>query len=276
MFERLSSFALCLLVSLFVLTTPATAGDEAWSGFDKRREAQPKIAVCHCPPGNPDNCHTIVIGALAVDAHLAHGDTIGPCANGDPGGGEPAGQETACCPAGLLQCMDDVDPADCQLMGGAPFGMCAACADVACPPPACVNARGGCTTPHDSPGCDNLDCCTQICEQVPSCCTDEWTQECADLQCMATTDQVDCCFPLGFCAEDVSSSFCEGLGGTVSQGCEGDHNNDNVDDACACSKALDLEVGGRAVYAPAPEAQADSQPVLLRAAPEKGKKKRQR
>jgi hypothetical protein len=38
-----------------------------------------KQAVCHIPPGNPDNAHTIVVDDSAVPAHLAHGDTLGPC-----------------------------------------------------------------------------------------------------------------------------------------------------------------------------------------------------
>jgi len=38
-----------------------------------------KVTLCHIPPGNPDNAHTITVGAPAVPAHLAHGDTLGPC-----------------------------------------------------------------------------------------------------------------------------------------------------------------------------------------------------
>jgi len=32
--------------------------------------------ICHIPPGNPGNAHTITIGSPAVNAHLAHGDDI--------------------------------------------------------------------------------------------------------------------------------------------------------------------------------------------------------
>lgn len=38
-----------------------------------------KVKVCHIPPGNPANRHTIMISASAVDAHLAHGDFKGDC-----------------------------------------------------------------------------------------------------------------------------------------------------------------------------------------------------
>ncbi len=35
--------------------------------------------ICHIPPGNPGNNHTISIGIPAVRAHLAHGDIGEPC-----------------------------------------------------------------------------------------------------------------------------------------------------------------------------------------------------
>jgi hypothetical protein len=38
-----------------------------------------KVLICHIPPGNPDNAHTISVAQAAVPAHLAHGDTLGPC-----------------------------------------------------------------------------------------------------------------------------------------------------------------------------------------------------
>ncbi|MEE9533796.1 MAG: PQQ-dependent sugar dehydrogenase [Acidimicrobiia bacterium] len=37
------------------------------------------ITICHIPPGNPNNGRTITIARSALPAHLAHGDTIGPC-----------------------------------------------------------------------------------------------------------------------------------------------------------------------------------------------------
>ena len=38
-----------------------------------------KVQVCHIPPGNPDNFHTITISENALPAHLAHGDSAGAC-----------------------------------------------------------------------------------------------------------------------------------------------------------------------------------------------------
>jgi hypothetical protein len=38
------------------------------------------VTICHYPPGNRDNAHTITVGEPAVEAHLRnHGDTLGPC-----------------------------------------------------------------------------------------------------------------------------------------------------------------------------------------------------
>ena len=39
-----------------------------------------KVTICHFPPGNPDNWHTITISERAVARHIArHGDLIGSC-----------------------------------------------------------------------------------------------------------------------------------------------------------------------------------------------------
>jgi hypothetical protein len=44
-----------------------------------------KTTICHLPPGNPANAHTLCVGNPAVPAHLAHGDHLGSCCDG--GGG---------------------------------------------------------------------------------------------------------------------------------------------------------------------------------------------
>ena len=46
----------------------------------RRRERDDNNAeICHIPPGNPGNRHTINVGESAVNAHLAHGDHTGSC-----------------------------------------------------------------------------------------------------------------------------------------------------------------------------------------------------
>jgi len=46
--------------------------------------AEKKVTVCHYPPGNPANSHTISVGEAAVSAHLGHGDEVGSCPSGCP------------------------------------------------------------------------------------------------------------------------------------------------------------------------------------------------
>jgi hypothetical protein len=59
-----------LLALALIVAAPATqAGGRG----------QEKVTICHIPPGNPDNAHEITVGAPAVPAHLAHGDTLGEC-----------------------------------------------------------------------------------------------------------------------------------------------------------------------------------------------------
>jgi hypothetical protein len=58
---------LVLLATLFVLTATAAWADGA------------KVQVCHVPPGNPGNFHTITISENALPAHLGHGDLPGAC-----------------------------------------------------------------------------------------------------------------------------------------------------------------------------------------------------
>jgi hypothetical protein len=44
--------------------------------------AEPKVTICHLPPGNPENRRTITVGESAVPTHLRHGDVVGPCRRG--------------------------------------------------------------------------------------------------------------------------------------------------------------------------------------------------
>src|SRR2546428_14050229 len=42
---------------------------------------EPKVTICHFPPGNPSNVHQITVGASAVPAHVTnHHDAV--CAPG--------------------------------------------------------------------------------------------------------------------------------------------------------------------------------------------------
>ncbi len=54
------------LFAFLILAAPAWAGNN-------------KVQVCHVPPGDPSNFHTITISENALQAHLSHGDLAGPC-----------------------------------------------------------------------------------------------------------------------------------------------------------------------------------------------------
>src|SRR5262245_1198047 len=133
-------------------------------------QAGQKVNVCHIPPGNPANFHTILISESALAAHLAHGDVAGSCDN-------------LC----ALLCDDDDactvdDTGDCEQHGcpAAPR-QAVNCDDGGeCTPDAC-NPTSGCTnTPSVGAACDDglvctgRDACTSAgnCEgaPIPGCC----------------------------------------------------------------------------------------------------------
>lgn len=40
---------------------------------------QNKVTICHIPPGEKDNPHTLCLPEEAIPAHLSHGDVLGKC-----------------------------------------------------------------------------------------------------------------------------------------------------------------------------------------------------
>lgn len=50
-----------------------------------------KITICHVPPGNPANAHSITISANAWPAHQAHGDQLGACGSISQGSDQDQG-----------------------------------------------------------------------------------------------------------------------------------------------------------------------------------------
>lgn len=71
----------------FLITLPAAVCEG-----DANGEGQ--VTICHISPGNPDNAHTISVGVNAIPAHLAHGDTCGPC-DGDSAPAAPTSPSIA-------------------------------------------------------------------------------------------------------------------------------------------------------------------------------------
>ena len=56
------------------------AADEDGTRTDSVKK---KVTLCHRPPGNPANAHTLSVGEPAQAAHLRHGDQLGPCPDAD-------------------------------------------------------------------------------------------------------------------------------------------------------------------------------------------------
>ena len=80
-----------------------------------------KVDVCHIPPGNPENVHTITISENAVDTHLEHGDHLGAC---DPSKERDVGKsgtprQSACiCPrAGVWRVTNHEGWMECNVLG---------------------------------------------------------------------------------------------------------------------------------------------------------------
>lgn len=80
-----------------------------------------KVDVCHIPPGNPDNAHTITISENAVSTHLDHGDSVGACESDQTAESRTSGlrSESACaCPRPGVWRVTNLDGwMECNVMG---------------------------------------------------------------------------------------------------------------------------------------------------------------
>ncbi len=127
--------------------------------------------------------------------------------------------------------------------------------EAGCPP----NATGNCCNPAGIPaaGCGDTDCCDAVCAIDSSCCTIEWTPDCAviaatlpaECACPASA----CCFADGSC-QDLPAAICVDDLGEPREGitCAGDKDDDGVDDACGvCGPgAGDCCSGGASNFTP--------------------------
>ncbi len=96
------------------------------------------VMICHFPPGNHSNRHTLIVPQSAVPAHLAHGDHCGgPCGAPHPPASDLGRHEAPDCPPDL-DSDGSVAPADLALLLGS-WGTCPDCAN--CP----ADLDGDCT-----------------------------------------------------------------------------------------------------------------------------------
>ena len=49
------------------------------------------------------------------------------------------------------------------------------------PPPGCEPGAGDCYIPNGSPGCEDIDCCTEVCLLDTFCCLFDWDVACVEL-----------------------------------------------------------------------------------------------
>jgi len=80
-----------------------------------------KVDVCHIPPGNPANAHTITISENALDTHLDHGDHLGACdpavTIGDDDPVRPPQSACACPRAGVWRVTNLEGWMECNVLG---------------------------------------------------------------------------------------------------------------------------------------------------------------
>ena len=180
------------------------------------------VTICHIPPGNPDNAHTITISLNALAAHLAHGDTIGEC----PDGGVCPPSDNDCClasPDDTPGCNNNecceivcaIDPFCCEtnwdricagLAEGTPECKC---------PTGCPPSNNDCCVPSTdgTVGCNNAACCDIVCAADPFCCGTEWDITCA----MEAQDVPECNCAPSVCP--VSANDCCQASPTDTPGC---------------------------------------------------------
>ncbi len=169
--------------------------------------------------------------------------------------GPCVGPPSACCNAdgpGACLILNEVD---CQAAGGQylPESLCDAC-----PPAACAVGAGDCCAANGSAGCDQVDCCTAVCDLDSDCCDVDWDASCAALAattclpCFAVPANDDCAMavPVG----DGSTAF--NVSGATTDGpahgaCEVDgqtYNDIWYHYTASCSGILDVSTCGQADF----------------------------
>ena len=144
--------------------------------------APSKVQICHLPPGNPGNFHTITVSEKALGSHLAHGDFSGPCSS----------YGELLCDDGNMCTIDAIDPETETCLNEHPSVNCDD--GLLCTADSCDPAIGCQYAPVE---CDDGDLCT-----VDAC--SEFNGEC-------TSTPIDC-GPFGVCLEDGMCDFpCEGI-----------------------------------------------------------------
>ncbi len=158
-----------------------------------------KVEVCHIPPGNPENWHTISVSTNAEQAHLKHGDLAGSCLENCEtlcDDGDACTQDVEADPDQCI-CLATPQPVDCD-------------DDNPCTADSCDSSLGACvydTSLPDGDACDDGDpdttgevCKFGACEVDNGCPC--WTETEIDLIAVGTTECTTNPMSLAFLQDD--------------------------------------------------------------------------
>lgn len=84
-------------------------------------------------------------------------------------------ESPGCADPGCCGRVCDTDPACCEIEWDQ---NCVTLAANRCAPTCGGRKSGSCTEPHPGPGCNDGECCFQVCEFLPRCCEIAWDQAC--------------------------------------------------------------------------------------------------
>lgn len=138
---------------------------------------------------NP-SCATVVTGCGETDVDGNQRD----CFQEQSAGG-------GCTDADCCNAVCEIDPTCCSQVWDQD---CANQALVTCR--TCGQNPASCTEPHDTPACENQECCEKVCVLDPSCCQVAWDADCVTL---AVQQCLECGSPVaGPCDAPHSTPFC--------------------------------------------------------------------
>ncbi|MEO6193299.1 MAG: calcium-binding EGF-like domain-containing protein [Thermoanaerobaculia bacterium] len=162
-----------------------------------------KVTICHVPPGNPSNFHTITVDDNALPAHLGHGDLVGACSANCS---QLCNDGNACtidaCDAGG-HCAATHPPVNCNDSNACTTDSCNPATGCASAPKTCVDGNL-CTV-------DSCDPMTGNCVFPPAACPIDQTCNPANGNCEST----------GACASNpCAHGTCDDLTGNPSCTCE--------------------------------------------------------